>query len=208
MSESSSSSNRESRPSSIVDESTEQETNQTHDNENSANPASRTDSTVHDTNSLPLTPITPPPPIRWSTIESDNASTVVGSSPALSLGGAEKITSKNERVLVKEETLGSKTLTSSSQVPPPTSVEVPKIAIKHGLWSTWPKLTPHLVSVAVTTAVVQLSFRKVYWMDLKPPNTEVTPGLTQGGALNFLQLAAKLHEYVSSQTLSMYIGIL
>ena len=33
-------------------------------------------------------------------------------------------------------------------------------------------------------------------MDLKDPNVEILSGITQGGALNALQLAAKLHELV------------
>src|ERR1700749_1021315 len=33
-------------------------------------------------------------------------------------------------------------------------------------------------------------------MDLKDPNVEILPGITQGGALNALQLAAKLHELI------------
>lgn len=72
--------------------------------------------------------------------------------------------------------------------------EVPKIAIKRGLRDNWTKLAPHILAICVTTAVCQLSFRNIYWMDLQPPDRPIVLGLTQGGALNLLQLAAKLHE--------------
>ncbi|KAF8850482.1 hypothetical protein BDZ45DRAFT_770093 [Acephala macrosclerotiorum] len=60
--------------------------------------------------------------------------------------------------------------------------------------------------------MVQLSFRNVYWMDLKSPQKYISPELTQGGALNFLQLAAKLHEqrflYVRFWLLSLCAALL
>ena len=84
-------------------------------------------------------------------------------------------------------------------LPPPESIpssngEVPKVAIKRGLRNNWTKLAPHVLAICVTAAVCQLSFRNVYWMDLQSPEKHIALGLTQGGALNFLQLAAKLHE--------------
>ena len=42
-------------------------------------------------------------------------------------------------------------------------------------------------------------------MDLKPPNYRVALGLTQGGALNFLQLAAKLHELLILASISSIV---
>jgi hypothetical protein len=104
-------------------------------------------------------------------------------------------------ILDKAATVESKAIDldiSSDQtaIAPELTKEKPKIAFGKGLRGNWIKFYPHLLAIAVTLAVVQLSFRNVYWMDLKPPNHRITPGLTQGGALNFLQLAAKLHEYV------------
>jgi hypothetical protein len=83
--------------------------------------------------------------------------------------------------------------------PPPDAIpssngEVPKVAIKRGLRDNLTKLAPHVLAICVTAAVCQLSFRNVYWMDLQSPEKHIAFGLTQGGALNFLQLAAKLHE--------------
>ncbi len=77
-----------------------------------------------------------------------------------------------------------------------TSLEGPKEAIRTGFWPNSYKLLPHLAASAVTIAVIQLSFRNEYWMDLKDPNVEILPGITQGGAMNALQLAAKLHELI------------
>ena len=64
------------------------------------------------------------------------------------------------------------------------------------MFDSWKKFVLHIFSVHVTAGVVQLSFRNVYWMDLQCSNKDITPGLTQGGALNFLQLATKLRGYV------------
>lgn len=83
--------------------------------------------------------------------------------------------------------------------------EVPKVAIKRGLRGNWTKLAPHVIAVCVTIAVCQLSFRDVYWMDLRPPDEPVALGLTQGGALNFLQLAAKLHELLILASISALV---
>jgi hypothetical protein len=74
--------------------------------------------------------------------------------------------------------------------------ERPKQAIRLGFWANSSKLVPHLAACVITGAVVELSFRNAYWMDLKDPNTKILPGITQGGALNALQLAAKLHELI------------
>lgn len=74
--------------------------------------------------------------------------------------------------------------------------ETPKPAIYTGFRANSSKLIPHFVALGVTAAVVQLSFRKHYWMDLQDPGYKVLPGITQGGALNALQLAAKLHEII------------
>jgi len=74
--------------------------------------------------------------------------------------------------------------------------ERPKPAIYTGFWDNSPKLVPHIIAIGVTASVVQLSFRNHYWMDLRDPSYEILPGITQGGALNALQLAAKLHELI------------
>lgn len=74
--------------------------------------------------------------------------------------------------------------------------EQPKPAIYTGFWDNSPKFIPHIIAIGVTVAVVQLSFRNHYWMDLRDPSYEILPGITQGGALNALQLAAKLHELI------------
>ncbi|RVX73117.1 hypothetical protein B0A52_02244 [Exophiala mesophila] len=76
------------------------------------------------------------------------------------------------------------------------TLERPKPAIVKGLRANYRKFIPHLASIIVTTAVVQLSFRKQYWMDLQDPSANISPGLTQSGALNALQLAAKCHEVI------------
>ncbi|KAH0843341.1 hypothetical protein AYO21_10495 [Fonsecaea monophora] len=89
------------------------------------------------------------------------------------------------------------------------SLEGPKEAIRRGFWANCHKLLPHWVASAVTLAVAQLSFRNRYWMDLMDPNIEILPGITQGGALNALQLAAKLHELVlvaSLGTIVMHVA--
>jgi len=83
-----------------------------------------------------------------------------------------------------------------------TSLERPKPAIQKGLRANFTKLVPHLTAIAVTVAVVQLSFRNQYWMDLVDPNQTILPGITQAGALNALQLAAKLHEMILVASLS------
>jgi hypothetical protein len=46
-------------------------------------------------------------------------------------------------------------------------------------------------------------------MDLLDPNVEILPGITQGGAMNALQLAAKLHELILVASLGnivMHVG--
>ncbi|OAP54516.1 hypothetical protein AYL99_10964 [Fonsecaea erecta] len=101
-------------------------------------------------------------------------------------------------------------------IPPPNpaqtfgqSLERPKEAIRRGFWPNSHKLLPHLAASAVTIAVVQLSFRDRYWMDLVDPNVQILPGITQGGAMNALQLAAKLHELIlvaSLGTIVMHVA--
>lgn len=85
------------------------------------------------------------------------------------------------------------------------SLEAPKPAILRGFWPNSYKLFTHLAASAVTVAVVQLSFRNEYWMDLMDPNVEILPGITQGGAMNALQLAAKLHELILVASLGTII---
>jgi hypothetical protein len=48
------------------------------------------------------------------------------------------------------------------------SLEGPKEAIRMGFWHNSYKLLPHLAASAVTVAVVQLSFRKQYWVRRTP----------------------------------------
>lgn len=85
------------------------------------------------------------------------------------------------------------------------SLEGPKEAIRKGFWRNSYKLLPHVCASAVTLAVAQLSFRNEYWMDLKDPNVHIFAGITQGGALNALQLAAKLHELILVASLGSVI---
>jgi hypothetical protein len=114
---------------------------------------------------------------------------------------------KKSRVI---STIRSKGLRSYSDIfsaKPFTSagVEQPKIAIKAGFRVNWFRIFPHIAAVTITAGVVQLSFRNAYWMDLQPPNKLISPGLTQGGALNFLQLAAKLHELLVLTSISSIV---
>ena len=74
--------------------------------------------------------------------------------------------------------------------------EEPKVAIRYGFIKNLPLLVPHFIAILVSLAVVQLSFRNHYWMDLAPPQMDISPGITQSGALNALQFAAKLHELI------------
>jgi hypothetical protein len=99
---------------------------------------------------------------------------------------------------------------SYSDIFPPDNVmipyvEAPKVAVKSGLRENWKKLVPHIIAVLVTLAVCQLSFRNIYWMDLRPPDEPVALGITQGGALNFLQLAAKIHELLILASVSALV---
>jgi hypothetical protein len=86
-------------------------------------------------------------------------------------------------------------------LPDPASVpheplEQPKQAIRKGFWANFTKLLPHMTASIVAAIVVGINFRNLYWMDLVDPTVEILPGITQGGALNALQLAAKLVELV------------
>lgn len=100
-----------------------------------------------------------------------------------------------------DQNVGYKTLDFTNELPQPNPVpsfhetlEPPKQAIRKGFWVNSSTLLPHLATSAITTVVVGLNFRNVYWMDLLAPNVQILPGITQDGALNALQLAAKLHE--------------
>ncbi|KAI1615976.1 hypothetical protein EDD37DRAFT_646177 [Exophiala viscosa] len=107
------------------------------------------------------------------------------------------------------------TKTESNDVPPmsvPISnalLESPKQAIKKGFWANSSKLLPHLAASVITLVVVEINFRSLYWMDLVAPNVHILPGISQGGALNALQLAAKLHELIlvaSLGTIVMHVA--
>jgi hypothetical protein len=83
--------------------------------------------------------------------------------------------------------------------------EPPKVAIRTGLRTNLPSLLPHLMAVAATLGVASLSYRGVYWMDLVPPQKLIAPFLTQSGALNALQFAAKLHELLILASLTTIV---
>jgi hypothetical protein len=48
-------------------------------------------------------------------------------------------------------------------------MELPKVAIKAGFPGNWFRFAPHTAAVVVTAALVQLSFRDVYWMEYVLP---------------------------------------
>ncbi len=83
--------------------------------------------------------------------------------------------------------------------------ERPKPVLEHGTRTMLIKVLPHLFAMIIIVAIVQLTFREHYWMDLVPPNQRIISGLTQGGALNALQLAAKLVELVALASLSSIV---
>jgi hypothetical protein len=83
--------------------------------------------------------------------------------------------------------------------------EPPKVAIRAGLRSNLHTLLPHLLAVAATLGVASLSYRNTYWMDLVPPGKLIAPLLTQSGALNALQFAAKLHELLILASLTTIV---
>jgi hypothetical protein len=83
--------------------------------------------------------------------------------------------------------------------------EKPKLAIRQGLHGNWWKLVPHIATVRATAGVVQLSFPNVYWMNVQPPDKNISPGLSQSGALNFLQLTAKIHELLILTSISSIV---
>ena len=85
------------------------------------------------------------------------------------------------------------------------TTEQPKPILQHGLRPILIKITPHIFTILVIVSIVQLSFREQYWMDLVPPQQYIIAGLTQGGALNALQLAAKVVEMIILASLSFII---
>ncbi|KAK5455005.1 hypothetical protein LTS15_005725 [Exophiala xenobiotica] len=108
----------------------------------------------------------------------------------------DSFTSSKERI-----TEYTKFESSDIFLPDPASVpqeplEQPKQAIRKGFWANFTKLLPHMTASIVAAIVVGINFRNLYWMDLVDPTVEILPGITQGGALNALQLAAKLVELV------------
>lgn len=113
--------------------------------------------------------------------------------------------SGSDGALVTVEFKGNRSSTEVSDNSISPTGEVPKVAIKPGFRKNWLKLIPHIAAVTVTVAVCQLSFRNVYWMDLKSPSQLVALTLTQGGALNALQLAAKLHELLIMASISSIV---
>ena len=99
----------------------------------------------------------------------------------------------------------SDSLTSLSRPKRIPTNERPKAILSHSLRPVLVKLLPHVLAALVIVAIVQLSFQEQYWMDLVPPNQHISPGLTQGGALNALQLAAKLVELIILSSLSFIV---
>lgn len=81
-------------------------------------------------------------------------------------------------------------------------VERPKIALRQGFRAALPHIVLHLISISIVFVVVQFSFRSHYWMDLRSPGETVALFMTQAGALNMLQFAAKLHELLVVSSLS------
>ena len=83
--------------------------------------------------------------------------------------------------------------------------ERPKPVLEYNTRTMVIKVLPHIFATIIISSIVQLSFRNRYWMDLVPPKQQIAPGLTQGGALNALQLAAKLVELVILASLSFIV---
>jgi hypothetical protein len=189
---------RLSRPMSINHELAWQNTIDGHDDKSSPSPTPSP--RPSGLTSIPLAPV------RWSRGSMGNGYTTLGSSQDLSKGeGEEKDCQNALAVSVEFKGLRSDTTIFSPEAGPSMTGEVPKVAIRRGLRGNWTKLAPHILAIAVTSAVVQLSFRDAYWMDLEPPDKEIVPSLTQGSALNFLQLAAKLHELLILASLSSIV---
>ena len=141
--------------------------------------------------SLPLAPV------RWSKGRIASDYIPLESSVDLLLGEEEKKGGKRSPLVTVE----FKGFRSFTDIYPPES----NTTVKRGVWSSWIRLAPHVLAVCATAAVCQLSFRNSYWMDLQPPNKQIAPGLTQGGVLDFLQLAAKLHELLILASISSIV---
>ncbi|KAK4949966.1 hypothetical protein LTR10_011808 [Elasticomyces elasticus] len=121
----------------------------------------------------------------------------------------DSLTSPQER-LVEFTKSELNDLPPTNPAPIPSAIqESPKQAIKKGFWANSSKLLPHLAAAIITLVVVQINLRNLYWMDLVAPNVHILPGISQGGALNALQLAAKLHELIlvaSLGTIVMHVA--
>lgn len=96
-------------------------------------------------------------------------------------------------------------LRTASTLYEPSSSEPRKLAFRSGLLANLPTLLPHLIAIAATFGVISLSYRGTYWMDLVPPQKLIAPLLTQSGALNALQFAAKLHELLILASLTTIV---
>ena len=164
-------------------------------NDRSSSPASSQSPTPHPEN-IDIIQLIAPTSVQATTAEDESDSRTLGVPANSSLENSPDIVILDKAATVESKAIDLDILSDQTTNAPELTKEKPKIAFGKGLRGNWIKFTSHLPAIAVTLAVVQLSFRNVYWMDLKPPNHQITPGLTQGGALNFLQLAAKLHEYV------------
>lgn len=82
--------------------------------------------------------------------------------------------------------------------------EKPKVALDRNLSHFGYRLLIHVISLALTLAVVQLSFRGVYWFDIgsSPSNLLALFNIDQNEILNGLQFAAKIHEILIACSLS------
>ncbi|KAE8442627.1 hypothetical protein EG329_002984 [Mollisiaceae sp. DMI_Dod_QoI] len=141
---------------------------------------------------------------RWSLIEEDTTSTALGSSSNISFTPGTKVKDPKSSFGITLKAIRPE-ISGREEEAVSAAGGAQKISIQKAFLQHWKKLTPHLASILVTALVVQLSFRNVYWMDLKSPSEDISPGLTQSGALNFLQLAAKLHELLILASISTVV---
>lgn len=110
--------------------------------------------------------------------------------------------SMEDRVEEGRDNLG---MQRSSPSTAPLSSETPKIALHSDILTALSCISIHAISIAVTLTVVQFSLRGHYWMDMQAPEKRIALSLTQGGALNLLQFAAKLHELLTIASLSAMV---
>jgi hypothetical protein len=84
--------------------------------------------------------------------------------------------------------------------------EKPKFALDRNLWRFVKRLLIHVISLALTLAVIQLSFRGVYWFDIGAPHLIMgVLGIGTNEILNGLQFVAKIHEVLMVCSLSAIV---